>query len=128
MEQVAKAIGYLVYAVARADKHVSPEEKKIVHDIVNEHWKILADKEDPFGVRAVDFIDKLLLVLEEKKIDSNEAYNQFCNVFSEQRILFTPELIQFTLNICIQTGSVFNRMNKSELVLLSRIENVLKTA
>lgn len=35
MEQVAEEIGYLVYAVASADKHVSPEEKKIVHDIVN---------------------------------------------------------------------------------------------
>lgn len=127
MEQVAKAIGYLVYAVASADNHVSPEEKKVVHDVINEHWKKLADKEDPFGVRALDFIDKMLEVLDEKHIDSEEAFKLFQEVYAEHKNVFDPDLKWFILEVCIKTGSAFNRLNKSELVLLSRIEKILRS-
>lgn len=127
MEQVAKAIGYLVYAVASADKYVSPEEKKVVHDVINENWKKLADKEDPFGVRALDFIDKMVSVLEEKHVDSEEALQLFEEVYLSNKESFDSELKWFILEVCIQTGSAFNRLNKSELVLLSRIEKILRS-
>jgi len=126
VEQVAKAIGFLVYAVASADKHITFEEKKVVHDIVNENWQLLADEEDPFGVRALDFIDKMFDVLETKEIRSEEAFSYFKEVYAENRDKFSSELVHFIIHICIKTGSAFNRMNKSELVLLSRIENLLK--
>lgn len=126
MEKVAKAIGYLVYAVASADNYVAPEEKQIVHDIINENWRILADKEDPFGVRALDFIDKMLGVLEDKHVDSEASIELFKEVYDENRDQFTPELKKFILDVCIKTGSAFNRMNKSELVLISRIEILLR--
>jgi hypothetical protein len=126
MEQVAKAIGFLVYAVASADKHITLEEKRVVHDIVNENWKLLADSEDPFGVRAMDFIDKMFDSLEDKHVTSEEAFNYFKEVYDKNMEKFSPELVQFILDICIKTGSAFNRMNKSELVLLSRIEKLLK--
>lgn len=126
MEHVAKAIGYVVYAVASADNHVSPEEKKTIHEIINEHWTILSDSEDPFGARALDFIDKMVLVLEEKHIDSEFAFDQFKEVYEVYKPEFTTDLRKFILDVCIKTGSAFNRMNKSELVLLSRIEQLLK--
>lgn len=126
MEQVAKAIGFIVYAVASADKHVSPEEKQVVHDIINENWKILADHEDPFGVRALDFIDKMMVVLDEKKVDSEEAFRLFKEVYDENRERFTPGMNNFIVTICIKTAAAFNQLNKAELVLLSRIELLLK--
>lgn len=126
MEQVAKAIGYLVYAVASADKHVSPEEKKVIHDLVNEHWKTLADKDDPFGAYALDFIDKIVGVLENEHMESEKAFKYFKEVYAEHKPLFSTELKQFVIELCIKTGNSFNRMNKSELVLLSRIEQFLK--
>lgn len=126
MEHVAKALGYLVYAVASADKHVSEEEKKVVHDKLNEQWKVLADSEDPFGVRAMDMIDKMMIQMDGLQISSNDAFAEFGRIFEEQREQFTPEIRNFMIEICISTGSAFNRMNKSELVLLSRIEQMLK--
>lgn len=126
MEKVARAIGYLVYAVASADKHVTPEEKQIVHDIINENWIVFADKEDPFGVRALDYVDKILLGLESKNVSSEDAFTSFKEVYTENREQFSPELKTFILDVCIKTGSAFNRLNKSELVLLSRIEQLLK--
>lgn len=126
MEQVAKAIGYVVYAVASADNHVALEEKKIAHDLINEHWTLLADNEDPFGVRALDFVDKIIVSFDEDHLDSEKAFDSFKEIFEEQKNDFTPEIKQFILDLCIKVGSAFNQMNKSELVLLSRIEMVLK--
>jgi hypothetical protein len=126
MEQVAKAIGYVVYAVASADNHVALEEKKIAHDLINEHWTLLADNEDPFGVRSLDFVDKIIVSFDEDHLDSEKAFDSFKEIFEEQKNDFTPEIKQFILDLCIKVGSAFNQMNKSELVLLSRIEMLLK--
>jgi hypothetical protein len=126
MEQVAKALGYLVYAVTSSDKHVSQEEKKVVHDKLNHEWKLLADSEDPFGVRAMDLIDKMMIKMADLHIESEDAFEEFKKIFEVYRDQFTPEIRKFMIEICISTGSAFNRMNKSELVLISRIEQLLK--
>jgi hypothetical protein len=126
MEQVAKALGYLVYAVTSSDKHVSQEEKKVVHDKLNHEWKLLADSEDPFGVRAMDLIDKMMIKMADLHIESEDAFEEFKKIFEVYRDQFTPEIRKFMIEICISNGSAFNRMNKSELVLISRIEQLLK--
>jgi|688.fasta_scaffold443295_2 uncharacterized tellurite resistance protein B-like protein len=126
MEQVARAIGFLVYAVASADNHVSAEEKQKVHQIVNDNWQVLADAEDPFGVRAMEYIDKIMLGLDEQHVDSEKAFHSFEEVYQANLDKFTPALKSFIVKVCIETGSAFNRMNKSELVLISRIELLLK--
>jgi len=126
MEHVARAFGYLVYAVASSDKHVSDEEKLAVHSALNEEWKMLADKEDPFGVRAMDLIDKMMIQMVDLHISSEDAFLEFQRVFEAHKEHFTPEIGRFMIESCIRTGSAFNRMNKSELVLLSRIEQLLK--
>lgn len=126
MEQVTKSIAYIVYAIASADHKVSSEEKKAVHDFVNENWKTLSDKEDPFGVRALDFIDKLITSLENQKISSESSFELFHKIYDENKKDFTLEIKRFLVNISIKTGASFNRMNKSELVMLSRLEIILK--
>lgn len=126
MENVARALGYLVYAVASSDKYVSEEEKKVVHDKLNHEWKLLADSEDPFGVRAMDLIDKMMIKMADLHIESEDAFEEFKKIFEVYRDQFTPEIRKFMIEICISTGSAFNRMNKSELVLISRIEQLLK--
>ena len=126
MENVARAFGYLVYAVASSDKHVSDEEKQVVHSALNEEWRILADKEDPFGVRAMDLIDKMMIQMDDLQISSEDAFLEFQRIFEAHQEQFSPEIRHFMIETCIRTGSAFNRMNKSELVLLSRIEQLLK--
>ena len=92
MEQVAKAIGYIVYAVASADKHVAEEEKKIAHDLINEHWTLLADNEDPFGVRALDFVDKIIVSFDEDHLDSEKAFESFQAIYTERNKDFKKEI------------------------------------
>ncbi len=126
MEQIAKAIGFLVYAVAKSDLKVMPEEKEVIHDFVNENWKVFADEEDPFGIRAMDYIDKMMVLLDKQEVKSEEAFDNFEKIFREYHDRFTIEIKEFALDLCIKVGGSFNQMNKSELVLLSRIEQLFK--
>jgi hypothetical protein len=127
MENVARAIAYLAYAVASADHHVDQTERKAIHSFIDEHWQLLADAEDPFGARTLDFVDKMIPALEVNNMSSEEAFNHFKEMFEAKKGLFSPELRSFIVQLCIRTGAAFNQMNKSELVLISRVELLLKS-
>lgn len=126
MEEILHSLSYLFYAVARSDRRIEKEEKAKIHELINDNWKILARKGDPFGVKAVELIDKMIAELDEDEYDSETALRQFKSIYDANREQFTPELKQFILDVCMKTAHAFNQMNKSELVILSRIENVLK--
>jgi hypothetical protein len=68
----------------------------------------------------------MMVVLDEKKVDSEEAFRLFKEVYDENRERFTPGMNNFIVTICIKTAAAFNQLNKAELVLLSRIELLLK--
>ncbi len=127
MENVARAIAYLAYAVASADHHVDETERKAIQSFIDEHWQLLADAEDPFGARTLDFVDKMIPALEVNNMSSEEAFNHFKEMFDAKKDLFSPELRSFIVQLCVRTGAAFNQMNKSELVLISRVELLLKT-
>ena len=125
MENVARAIAYLAYAVASADQHVNDTERKAIHSFIDEHWQLLADEEDPFGARTLDFVDKIIPALESNHMSSEEAFTHFKEMFEAKKELFSTELKTFIIQLCIRTGAAFNQMNKSELVLISRVELLL---
>ena len=120
MEQVAKAIGYIVYAVASADKHVAEEEKKIAHDLINEHWTLLADNEDPFGVQALDFVDKIIVSFDEDHLDSEKAFEQFQAIYSERNQDFTKEIKQ--LNDTLLTIMQLSNMFPAKDIIFSEVD------
>jgi len=125
MENVARAIAYLAYAVASADHHVEEIERKAIHKFIDEHWQLLADNEDPFGARTLDFVDKMIPALEENDISTEAAFTHFKEIYEANKELFSKELKTFVLQLCIRVGAAFNQMNKSELVLISRVELLL---
>ena len=127
MENVARAVAYLAYAVARADQHVNDTERKEIHTFIDEHWKLLADEEDPFGARTLDFVDKMIPALEANQMSTEEAFIHFKEMFEAKKELFSTELKTFIIQLCIRTGAAFNQMNKSELVLISRVELLMKS-
>jgi hypothetical protein len=125
MENVARAIAYMAYAVACADHHVDEVERKAIHSFIDEHWQLLADEEDPFAAQTLDFVDKMIPALEANQMSSEEAFNHFKEMFEAKKELFSAELKTFIIQLCIRTGAAFNQMNKSELVLISRLELLL---
>ena len=125
MEEMLHALSYLFYAVAHADRHVDTSERLKIHQVVNENWQLLAAKGDPFGVKAMEMIDRMVTELTEDDYDTEKAFERFKKVFEEHPEFFTPEIKEFVLEVCIRTANTFNQLNKSELVILSRIERLL---
>ena len=125
MEDLLHSISYLFYAVAHADRHVDDAEKARIHEVVNENWQLLAAKGDPFGVHAMELIDKTVQELAEDDYDTEKALGLFREVLVKHPEYFTPEMKVFIQESCIRIANAFNRLNKAELVLLSRLEKIL---
>ena len=125
MEKFARCCGYAVYAVAYADKSIEQEERDAIHLFLNENWMELADSSDPFGVKSIEFIEQMMDALVSDKLNSELAYERFKELFDSLQNLLSSNQQKFMLNLCIKVGNAFNRMNKSELVLLSRIERTI---
>jgi hypothetical protein len=85
----------------------------------------LADSSDPFGVKSIEFIEQMMDALVSDKLNSELAYERFKELFDSLQNLLSRNQQKFMLNLCIKVGNAFNRMNKSELVLLSRIERTI---
>lgn len=125
MEKFARCCGYAVYAVAYADKSIEQEESAAIHLFLNENWMELADSSDPFGVKSIEFIEQMMDALVSDKLNSELAYERFKELFDSLQNLLSSNQQKFMLNLCVKVGNAFNRMNKSELVLLSRIERTI---
>jgi hypothetical protein len=125
MEKFARCCGYAVYAVAYADKSIEQEERAAMHLFLNENWMELADSSDPFGVKSIEFIEQMMDALVSDKLNSELAYERFKELFDSLQNLLSSNQQKFMLNLCVKVGNAFNRMNKSELVLLSRIERTI---
>jgi len=125
MEDLLHSISCLFYAVAHADRHVDDAEKARIHEVVNENWQLLSAKGDPFGVHAMERIDKTVNELSEDEYDTEKALQQFCEVFEKKPEYFTPEIKVFIQESCIRIANAFNRLNKAELAILSRLEKIL---
>jgi hypothetical protein len=125
MEKFARCCGYAVYAVAYADKSIEQAERAAIHLFLNENWMELADSSDPFGVKSIEFIEQMMDALVSDKLNSELAYERFKELFDSLQNLLSSNQQKFMLNLCIKVGNAFNRMNKSELVLLSRIERTI---
>jgi hypothetical protein len=126
MQKVAEAIGYVLYAVASADKRISEEEKQVIELYLRKNLKILVYQEDPNGTKSVEIILKKMDFLLHKEMKSEKAFQVFSEMYAADRNKFSAELKQLIIDLCIKAAVATNRMNKSELVLLSRIELLLK--
>lgn len=127
MEEFARCCGYAVYAVAYADRSIDPEEKKALHQFLNENWIDIADTTDPFGVKSMEFVEQMVEALASDKMDVEVAFDRFKESFHSWNDRFSNEHQKFILDLCIKVGSSYNRLNKSELIMLSRIERFMHT-
>ena len=127
MEEFARCCGYAVYAVAYADRSIESEEKKALHQFLNDNWIDIADTFDPFGVKSMDFVEQMVGALASDKIDAEVSFDRFKESYSSLIDKLTNEHEKFILDLCIKVASSFNRLNKSELIMLSRIERFMHT-
>ena len=125
--QFYQNLGKLFYAIVAIDGTVRPIEIEKLKRCVKEQWLDIDDIEDVFGVDAAYQIEVVFDWLNyDEEIDVNACYNDFVSYKNEQKHLFTNDV----KNRILKTGSAivyaFSGINKSELILMAKLDMELK--
>lgn len=119
-------LGRVFYAVAQSDKSVRPEEVSELNRVVKEAWLDLEDTVDQFNSDAAYQIEIVFNYLVQEGVVVDNVLRDFKEFKKIHSSLFTPELIELIMQTAYRIASAFANRNKSELVFLSQLRNVLE--
>ncbi|MFD2518912.1 hypothetical protein [Salinimicrobium flavum] len=119
-------LGRLFYAIAAADKMVTREEVETVKRLVREQWLDLEGSLDEFGTDAAYQIEIIFDWLDANKPQATSAFENFNQFHKENKDLFTPYINDKILRTSREIASAFRGKNKSELVMLAKLQSLLK--
>lgn len=118
-------LGRLFYAIAAADGIVRKEEVDSLKRIVREEWLDLDDYTDEFGTDSAFQIEIIFEWLDANKPDPQEAFQNFMEFQTENKELFNKQINDKILAASRKIAAAFRGKNKSELVMLARLQSVL---
>lgn len=122
-----KNLGKLYYAIASADKKVEDEERNTLKEIVKKHWLNV----DLFkGANQIDAAYQIEIIFDwlnnENKLDAKTCFKQFIAYKNQQKHLFTNKIKRLILKTASEIAHAFSGINKSELIMLAKLDMALK--
>lgn len=120
-------LGKLFYAIAVSDNDVRHVEFDKLKELVKKHWLELDPIEDVYRTDAAYQIEIVFDWLnEEKKLDAKTCFDDFVNYKNEQKHLFTKNVKHLILKTANAIAASFSGVNKSELIMLAKLDIELK--
>ncbi|WP_435625280.1 hypothetical protein [Flagellimonas sp.] len=120
-------LGKLFYAVAMADHSVHIKEIDRLKEMVREHWLEVDEVEDEYGTDAAFQIETVFDWLLEYEKDAVECYEDFEMFYTDHKIRFGDQIKYLIMATARSIASAFSGRNKSELIVLGRLELLFKT-
>ena len=120
-------LGKLFYAIAAVDRNVREEEYDKLKEVVKSKWLAVDEIEDDFHTDAayqIEFVFDWLY--KEEKLDAKKWFKDFIAYKDEQPHLFPKKIKQLILNTANAVADSFLGKNKSELIMLAKLEMSLK--
>lgn len=115
-------LGKLFYAIAAADKEVREPEIKKLKEIIKKEWLAIDDIVNGFGTDGayqIEFIFDWLT--RDEEYDSNTCYKDFIAYKNDHNEQFTKKIKQLILKTAFAIAESFSGKNKSELILLAKL-------
>lgn len=120
-------LGKLFYAIAAVDREVRDEEYDKLKELVKKHWLEVDVIEDVYHTDAAYQIEIVFDWLnEEENLDAKACYSAFVNYKNEQSHLFTGPVKNLILKTAYAIADSFSSLNKSELIILAKLDLELK--
>ncbi len=119
-------LGELFYAIAAVDKKVHKKEFDALRHLVTEKWKGLDNFEDPFGADAVYQMEIVFSWYDYEGRDAWECFENFRDFKKTHEHLFTKQRNEFILKTASAIANAFSGKNKSELIMLVKLERLLQ--
>jgi hypothetical protein len=120
-------LGKLFYAIAAADHEVRNAEFEKLKELIKNQWLQLDPIEDTYNTDAAYQIEIVFDWLNHQgKLDSKKCFNDFIDYKNRQRHLFTNNVKQLILKTGSAIAASFSGVNKSELIILAKLDMELK--
>ena len=114
------SIAYLFYAVAKVDKNFQKEEKKKIVELTERYFST-----DVASEQSSEIIYETLRFLIKDEFTSDAAFDKFKRYLELNRELFEQKTVHNILVVCHEIANAFSGKNKSELIILARIQSLL---
>ena len=120
-------LGKLFYDIAASDKKVRIPEFNRLKEVVKTQWLDIDPIEDAYDTDAAYQIEIVFDWLNDKEnLDVAGCYNAFVHYKSEQAHLFTDPVKKLILKTAYAIAASFAGLNKSELIILAKLDLELK--
>jgi hypothetical protein len=119
-------IGYLLFAVAASDKNIDEKEVNALKLLVKNNWIDLDDTNDSFGSDAAYQIEIVFDWLTEAEWDSDTCFSKFEDYYKEHSNLFSQDIKSLIIKTASTIAESYAGKNKSELIILAKIETLFK--
>jgi hypothetical protein len=126
MNGLYESLGKLFYAVAISDGSVHTKEWDKVKEIVKEDWLYVDDFTDRYGTDAANNIEIVFDWLLEYEKTSEVCYKEFEEFYQEHPHAFSEEIKSLAKKTAHAIAHSFSGKNKAELVLLGKLQLLLK--
>ncbi|WP_370479429.1 hypothetical protein [Tamlana flava] len=118
-------LGKLFYAISAADNSVNKSEisklKKFVHDQWLEVGEAHGLKEN-----SVNQIELIFDDANSKQLSPDKCFSDFVAYKKEHKSLFTKDIKNLILKTASAMANAFSSLNKSELIILAKLDLELK--
>ena len=122
--QFYQNLGKLFFAVAMADKHVRPREVDKLLEDVRTYWLDLDQSRDEFGADAAYQIEIVFDWLLNEEKDSETYFDEFADFYHEHPEKFSRQIKTLILHTSNDIANSFAGKNKSELIILTKLQNL----
>ena len=120
-------LGRLFYAIAAADKNLENAEFDKLKAVVKKQWLDIDALEDDYHTDAAYQIEIVFDWLNKQDVLNPEKYyNTFINYKNEQPHLFSKPIKKLILRTALAVANSFAGVNKSELIILAKLDIELK--
>lgn len=125
--QFYQNLGKLFYAIAAIDKTVRAEEFETLQKLVNKYWinqDIVANnsKKDLGNV----ITDTFKWLSEDDEYSAEDCYNSFIRFKKQNESIFNSKMNTLILKTAGKIATSFSNQNKSELIMLAKLNIELK--
>lgn len=122
-----EVLGKLFYAIAAVDGTVELSEVNKLKEIVKKEWLLIEDVEDAFKTDAAYQIEVVFDWLDSQNhLNSENLYTEFVTYKKNQPHFFTPVIKKLIIKTAHDIASSFSDKNKSELIILAKLDLELK--
>ncbi|MBA4743662.1 MAG: hypothetical protein H2058_00255 [Muricauda sp.] len=120
--ELYQSLGKLFYAMAMADHSIHVQEMEKLNEVVRDYWLEVDDIEDEYGTDASFQIVSVFDWLLEYEKDGEEIYEEFEAFYTDNKMLFTPQIKNLAMSTSRAITASFSGSNKAELILLGRLQ------